>query len=96
MKKGFGIFKAITLIAVFIIAAVYYYIELPAINIHSPGFWKFIIFVMIIVTIAVWFMHHKRMKGGRMYIDNNTVKEFFFDFKTGMGAVLFKIVFGTV
>lgn len=94
MKKGFGIFKAITLVAVFIIAAVYYYIELPAINIHSPGFWKFIIFVMIIVTMAVWFMHHKRMKGGRMFIDNNTVKEFFFDFKTGTGAILFKIVSG--
>lgn len=39
--------KAKTIIAgtilLLIVASVYYYIALPAINIHSLGFWKFII-----------------------------------------------------
>ena len=35
MKKGLGILKLIACVAVAVIAAVYYYIQLPAINIHS-------------------------------------------------------------
>ena len=57
MKKGLGILKLIACVAVAVIVAVYYYIQLPAINIHSPGFWKFIIFIMIIATMAVWIMN---------------------------------------
>jgi hypothetical protein len=35
------------LIILIIVAAAYYYIMLPAINIHSPGFWNFIIFILV-------------------------------------------------
>ena len=28
-----------------LLAAIYYYVALPAINIHSSGFWKFILFI---------------------------------------------------
>lgn len=43
----------ISIIVVFIIAFVYYYIALPAVNIHSPGFWFFMIGALIIVCIIV-------------------------------------------
>ena len=60
MKKGLKGLKAVAFVVVAAIAALYYYIELPAINIHSPGFWKFIIFVMLIVTVEVWLMNHRK------------------------------------
>ena len=93
LKKGLKGLKAVAFVVVAAIAALYYYIELPAINIHSPGFWKFIIFVMLIVTIEVWLMNHRKAAGGGRYRGNISAKEFFSDFKTQAGSVLFKTVF---
>ena len=93
MKKGLKGLKAVAFVVVAAIAALYYYIELPAINIHSPGFWKFIIFVMLIVTVEVWLMNHRKAAGGGRYRGNISAKEFFSDFKTRAGSVLFKTAF---
>lgn len=93
LKKGLKGLKAVAFVVVAAIAALYYYIELPAINIHSPGFWKFIIFVMLIVTVEVWLMNHRKAAGGGRYRGNISAKEFFSDFKTQAGSVLFKIAF---
>lgn len=94
MKKGLGILKLIACVAVAVIAAVYYYIQLPAINIHSPGFWKFIIFIMIIATMAVWIMNHDKSKEGRQFVNKMAAKDYRFDFKTRSGALIFKLVGG--
>ena len=94
MKKGLGILKPIACVAVAVIAAVYYYIQLPAINIHSPGFWKFIIFIMIIATMAVWIMNHDKSKEGRQFVNKMAAKDYIFDFKTRSGALIFKLVGG--
>lgn len=93
LKKGLKGLKAVAFVIVAAIAALYYYIELPAINIHSPGFWKFIIFVMLIVTVEVWLMNHRKAAGGGRYRGNISAKEFFSDFKTQAGSVLFKTAF---
>lgn len=93
MKKGLKGLKAVAFVVVAAIAALYYYIELPAINIHSSGFWKFIIFVMLIVTVEVWLMNHRKAAGGGRYRGNISAKEFFSDFKTQAGSVLFKTAF---
>ncbi len=93
LKKGLKGLKAVAFVVVAAVAALYYYIELPAINIHSPGFWKFIIFVMLIVTVEVWLMNHRKAAGGGRYRGNISAKEFFSDFKTQAGSVLFKTVF---
>lgn len=93
MKKGLKGLKAVAFVVVAAIAALYYYIELPAINIHSPGFWKFIIFVMLIVTVEVWLMNHRKAAGSGRYRGNISAKEFFSDFKTQAGSVLFKTAF---
>lgn len=53
MKKG-TIFKLklSAILFVLIFGAIYYYVTLPAINIHSPGLWKFILVVLVIVSIV--------------------------------------------
>lgn len=47
MKKVLSFFGAIVAV---IVAAVYYYVTLPAINIHSTGFWFFLIGALAAVT----------------------------------------------
>lgn len=43
--------KLIIVFAVLIIGAIYYYVKLPAFNIHSAGFWKFLLFLIFVGTI---------------------------------------------
>lgn len=43
--------KMIIVLAVLIIGAVYYYVKLPALNIHSAGFWKFLLFLIFVGTV---------------------------------------------
>lgn len=92
MKKVSNGLKLIMAFVVIVVAAVYYYIKLPAINIHSQGFWGFIIFVMIIITIAQWIMNHKEGSTRYKYINNNTIKVPHFEFKTKAGSIIFKVL----
>ena len=39
---------AALVVIVLIFAAIYYYIALPAINIHNPELWKFVLFILVI------------------------------------------------
>ncbi|MEE1315113.1 MAG: CvpA family protein [Faecalimonas sp.] len=57
MKKT--TFKLIGVLAVVLFLAGYYYVTLPAINIHSTGFWFALIFVLVI--IGVLYVIKKRM-----------------------------------
>lgn len=50
MKKGVKYLIA-AVIAV-VVVGIYYYITLPAINIHSPGFWSFIFFAVVAAMAA--------------------------------------------
>ena len=43
-KKG----KLLAVLAVIVIAAVYYYVAIPAVNIHSSGFWMFLIALVVL------------------------------------------------
>lgn len=45
-----------------IIAGIYYYIALPAINLHSPGLWWFIIVAVLFVSLF-WFLKGFKTKG---------------------------------
>lgn len=58
MKKWLP--KVILPLIVLIIAAVYYYVTLPAINIHASGFWMFVI-GLVVVVLAIYAMR-KRMQ----------------------------------
>lgn len=51
MKKSMKLIIAAILLC--LIGYIYYYITLPAINIHSVGFWYFIIGLFIIITVVI-------------------------------------------
>lgn len=51
--------KAIIALVLLIIAGIYYYVALPAINIHSTGFWGFLIAVVVIL-LALYAVRKKQ------------------------------------
>lgn len=86
--------KAAALLIAAFISGVYYYIALPAINIHSPGFWKFIIFVMIIVTIICYLMTFKKGSESYKEFKGKTYKRTKMEFKSEKAKLIFKIAAG--
>lgn len=52
MKK---FLKLLIVLAAIIAAGVYYYVTLPAINIHSSGFWFFMVAALAFVVVAIGF-----------------------------------------
>ncbi|MDO4337135.1 MAG: CvpA family protein [Eubacteriales bacterium] len=77
-KKG----KLFAIIAVIILAALYYYVTIPAINIHASGFWVFLLAVMILILL----IYGSRRIRSVSEIRQNKV------LKIGVGAVLLVIV----
>lgn len=63
--------KVIGVLTVLIVAAVYYYIALPAINIHSADFW---FFMMILVAIGLVFYIFKKRLGMTEIRESRVVK----------------------
>lgn len=59
MKK---ILKIIPVLLVLLVGFIYYYIALPAINLHSPGLWSFIITILLIVTAGAFAFLNKYKK----------------------------------
>ena len=53
--------KGITLLCLLVIAGIYYYIALPAINIHSVGFWLFFI-VLFSILLLVYSQRYRTKK----------------------------------
>ncbi|CAB1243905.1 MAG: CvpA family protein [Oscillospiraceae bacterium] len=45
--------KAVAVIVILILAFIYYYVELPAINIHSVGFWEFLILAAVVIVFIL-------------------------------------------
>lgn len=59
MKKGK--MKLLAVLALVILAGIYYYVALPALNIHSTEFWIF----LIVVIVAAAFFYAKRKRFDR-------------------------------
>lgn len=93
MKKAKKIIIIVAAVAVVLIAAIYYYFALPAINIHSPGFWKFILFVMILSTV-VHFLANGKGESVYTEIKGKSVKSVKLKFKSKTGEIVFKILAG--
>lgn len=51
--------KLIAVIAVIVILAVYYYVALPAVNIHATEFWVFLVIIIILAALA--FIRKKKL-----------------------------------
>lgn len=56
MKKGK--MKLLAVLGIILVAAIYYYVALPAINIHSSDFWMFLI-VLIIIAALIYIRRKK-------------------------------------
>lgn len=46
--------KVFLTLLVILIAGIYYYVTIPAVNIHASGFWTFILTVIILLLAALW------------------------------------------
>lgn len=71
------------IIAALIAAGLYYYIVLPPVNIHAPGFWGFVIFILVVVTIGIAFTSVKNLK--KKYKSDkkgNSVQDYEFVYKS--------------
>lgn len=73
MKKW--IRNLLLVVAALVAAFVYYYITLPAINIHSSGFWFFIITLLAVVIVL-----YALKKAGREYVETEVAQKFGFKF----------------
>lgn len=77
-----------------LVAAVYYYVELPAINIHAPGFWKFIIVVLVVLVVVNLLLGAARpeveISGGRVHAFHG-IK---FNYKSKSAQIRSKILMG--
>lgn len=63
MKKSIKLKITLISIAVtLVLGGIYYYVALPAINIHSEGFWGFIILLFIILTVSAAILQRKKFK----------------------------------
>ncbi|MBQ8189963.1 MAG: CvpA family protein [Lachnospiraceae bacterium] len=87
MKKT-TIAKIVGVIIALIAAFIYYYITLPAFNLHSIGTWWFLITILVVIGIVISLRTGDVVKSDKL---NGIIKEF--RPGTGLGV---KIVFGIV
>lgn len=87
MKKT-TIVKIVGIIGALIAAFIYYYITLPAFNLHSIGTWWFLITILVVVGIVISLRTGDTVQSGKL---NGMIKEF--RPGTGLGV---KIIFGIV
>ncbi len=78
-----------------LLAAIYYYTALPAINIHSSGFWKFILFILAAATVLFVFFHAKIQPKNEV-VRNKGVRSFALEFKNPKDRVIFRLMMGVV
>lgn len=83
MKK---VLKTIGIIFVLLVAAgIYYYVTLPAINIHSSGFWMFL-FILLVALFLLYLL-----KKGAKFSQQMPVSEVMLIFKK---SIVLKLLFG--
>lgn len=58
--------KVILLLLLAVVASIYYYITIPALNIHSSGFWMFLVSLAVVVTLLVSIRKIKEMEIGEI------------------------------
>ena len=51
--------KILTVLVLNLLAGIYYYVKLPAINIHADGFWMFLL--VVIAAVAVFYIGRRRL-----------------------------------
>ena len=55
--------KILTVLVLILLAGIYYYVKLPAINIHADGFWMFLLVVIAAVANQIIRGYRIKLKG---------------------------------
>ena len=71
MRGKFRKSKIIMLLLVLLAAGAYYYATLPAVNIHSGGFW---IFIIAVLALALFFYGGKNIRTAEEFKSNKILK----------------------
>ena len=74
--------KLLILIPALLVAGIYYYAALPAINIHSAGLWWFLIFALAVIFV-VHIIRRAAGKAGKKIVGYNPVEISLKDDKAG-------------
>jgi hypothetical protein len=91
--KGKKFMAVVTTLFIGIIAGyIYYYIALPAINIHSPGFWEFIIFILVVITAVYYLFNTKKGEDSHSSFRNFEFKLHRKSFKDATSRSIFKVL----
>lgn len=103
MKKSIKLKISLISIAVtLLIGAIYYYVALPAINIHSQGFWEFIILLFIILTVTSGILQRRKFNltqtKGQKYALIKTLKQSKLTYALSILTIIliFVFIFGTI
>lgn len=93
--------KVVLIIVGILIAFIYYYVKLPALNIHSEGFWSFIIVIsalcFVISGLSAFRMDFNRQSRSPVYIDRQQLsgwRRIFFHMFLGLTIALIIIYIG--
>lgn len=93
--------KIVLIIVGILIAFIYYYVKLPALNIHSEGFWSFIIVIsalcFVISGLSAFRMDFNRQSRSPVYIDRQQLsgwRRIFFHMFLGLTIALIIIYIG--
>ncbi len=86
--------KIIAVLAVFVlaVAGIYYYIVLPPINIHAPGFWGFVIFVLVIAAICSLLFGLEELGRREKYTDKGKKQSYELRYKSDFAKYLSKVL----
>ncbi len=86
--------KIIAVLAVFVlaVAGIYYYIVLPPINIHAPGFWGFVIFVLVIAAICSLLFGLEELGRREKYTDKGKKQSYELRYKSNFAKYLSKVL----
>lgn len=93
MKKVIN--SLITLIILGILGFIYYYIALPPVNIHSPGFWWFILIALIVLSIIFGVIANFD-KNGRLQKENSGRKVLFNMIISITGGLILVFIVGSI
>lgn len=86
----------IVVLVLLFIAFIYYYIALPAINIHSPGFWFFIIAGLLLVSIIIGLSTANVDKNGHRIPGPMFKNNFFKIAMTISGVIIIVFILGSI
>lgn len=94
MKSIKAKFIAISAVIIVAVACIYYYIALPPVNIHAPGFWKFLIFICAVAVVLAAIFNIKGTKPKYKRIHGVDKEGFEIEYKTpaGKNIVKFSII----